>query len=1110
MRTVSVRLMADAANFTRAIRGARNDVKGLVGELQRADKNGNLDELTSMATGLGIGLVGAAGAAVKFSMDFEKQMSAVKAATHASAAEIDALKKASIQAGKDTQFSATEAAKGVEELAKAGVSTADILGGGLKGALDLAAAGQLEVGQAAETAASALTQFKLKGQDVPHVADLLAAAAGKAQGSVADMSAALNQAGLIAAQTGLSIEDTTGTLAAFANAGLLGSDAGTSFKTMLQALQAPSGKTKELMDDLGISAYDVQGNFIGITALAGQLKTQLSKLTPELRANAMAQIFGSDATRAASILYEQGQAGIQQWIDKTNDAGYAAETAAIKTDNLAGDLERLKGALETQAIQAGGGLTEGLRVLTKSAEALVETAGKLPPALTGTLTVMAAVGGALILAGVAWVKARTAIAATVVELNAVGPAGARAAVGLQAASKWAGRAAVAFIGLEVAGAVFDKLGNSAVNVTKLTAALQDYATTGKMTQGLTDEFGKDLDDLALIAGSAEAATHGFWGSLNDLTSAVPGVSSVVDSMNESIQGTSFNDATDRMKALDESFTAFIATQKDAKKAGELWNQILVKSGLDTQQLQALLPQASAAMTELQKTSHGAAGAQGQLAATSGKTTEQLEKEKEAAEKLAEAFDDLFDQYMSADKAAIEYQRTLKSTNAELRRGKKTLSESTEEGQKNRESVLDMIDAIKDQRDANVRGGMAVADADKKYRAQIGTLGRTMEKLGFTRKEVEKLIGKYRDVPNKVGTSIETPGLPKSRDGIKGYKKQLDSLTRQIKTSVTVTGDAAAYKKLERLLVAQQAAKKGISVSAAQSAFNKNARGFHGGGYTGDGGVREPAGVVHGKEWVIKADSTAKIRRKVPGLLEELNATGQVPGYAGGGLVMPFRVNASMTKVISMAEALSKVAPSFGNWPSSPGAQRGDSGVWRKVVQLIKSGPRMGSFGNGYRPGDPKWHGSGRAVDWMGYNMDPLARYLAAKRPLELIHRTRSRDYAYTRGRNMGSFNGALMNAHRNHIHIAMQNGGVINEHVVGVGKSGATYEFGEGGRPETVVPGIPQQMAGTGGGKTVVNHVTFAPTIVIQGANQSPQQIAAAVDRRLGAQFNQMARGMSG
>lgn len=121
----------------------------------------------------------------------------------------------------------------------------------------------------------------------------------------------------------------------------------------------------------------------------------------------------------------------------------------------------------------------------------------------------------------------------------------------------------------------------------------------------------------------------------------------------------------------------------------------------------------------------------------------------------------------------------------------------------------------------------------------------------------------------------------------------------------------------------------------------------------------------------------------------------------------------------------KNAVSFGSYPSSPGAQRGDSGVWRSVVKLIKSGPKMGSFGNAYRPGDPLWHGSGRAVDWMGYNMDPLAAFLASKKPLELIHRTKKRDYAYTRGRDKGSFNNSLMEAHRNHIHVAMDNGGVI-------------------------------------------------------------------------------------
>jgi hypothetical protein len=110
--------------------------------------------------------------------------------------------------------------------------------------------------------------------------------------------------------------------------------------------------------------------------------------------------------------------------------------------------------------------------------------------------------------------------------------------------------------------------------------------------------------------------------------------------------------------------------------------------------------------------------------------------------------------------------------------------------------------------------------------------------------------------------------------------------------------------------------------------------------------------VHADEFVIKKESRQKIERRNPGLLSEMNATGQLPGTRPAVLVMPFPVNASMTKVMTMAEAMSKVmAPgSFGNWPSSPSAQRGDSGVWRKVVALIKStGPMSGSSGTPTAP-----------------------------------------------------------------------------------------------------------------------------------------------------------------
>ena len=367
-RTVVYRLMVEASQF-KAQMAAAGQAAQQTGQQIDTGVSRGAGRASKALDLLGVSAVGAAAMVgvkvVTAAADFEQAMSGVQAATHESASNMEALRDAALSAGAQTAFSATEAAAGIENLAKAGISTQDILGGGLAGALDLAAAGQLGVADASEIAATALTQFKLSGEDVPHVADLLAAGAGKAQGEVTDLAQALKQSGLVASQMGLSVEETTGTLAAFAEAGLLGSDAGTSFRTMLLRMANPTKQSADLMAQLGINAYDANGAFVGMESLAGQLQTAFEGKTQAERDSAMATIFGSDAIRAAAVLYENGSEGVAGWTDKVNDAGYAAGTAAIQMDNLRGDVEELQGALETAFIQEGSEDLGGLRGLTQ-------------------------------------------------------------------------------------------------------------------------------------------------------------------------------------------------------------------------------------------------------------------------------------------------------------------------------------------------------------------------------------------------------------------------------------------------------------------------------------------------------------------------------------------------------------------------------------------------------------------------------------------------------------------------------------------------------------------------------------------------------------------------
>jgi TP901 family phage tail tape measure protein len=1052
LRTVGVRLVAEVSDYQRKMRDAGRATADFRNEMDKAAKGGQLDAVADGAAVAGIALVGMAGAAVKLSMDYEKAMSAVGAATRASSAEMEQLREATLQAGKDTQYSATKAAEATTELAKAGVATADILGGGLDGALDLAAAGQLDVAEAAETAASAMVQFKLKGKDLPHVADLLAAAAGKAQGTVHDMGMALNQAGLVAAQTGLTIEETTGGLAAFASAGLTGSDAGTSFKQMLLMLQAPSGKTKELMDELGISAYDSSGQFIGLAALAQQLRDKMAKLTPELRANAMAQIFGADAVRGASILYEQGGKGIDEWITKVNDAGFASETAAKLTDNLAGDLERLKGSLETLAIESGGGANSGLRVIAQSAEALVDEIGQLPPAVTGTMTVLAALSGGLMLGAAGWVKMRRSNADALEELRGTGPAGEKAARGLEATTKWAGRAAGAFLAFEAAQAGISAFQTDLnPQIEALSTGLADYATSGKLAGESSRLLGDDLSQLdGVFQILARDTAKDSWarGLQGGLESIIPGLDGAEGSLART---------TERVRSMDQALAQLVSggQAKQAQEAFDRLAQTLAVDGVTMEDFRKQFPQYAAAVEVAGKETVKTADSLDQYVAAA-------EQAKDQTEALNKQFEDLFNQQMSADRAVLKLKESTVSLTAELTTGARTLSLNKEEGRKNRAAVLDQIEAIEDLRQARVDEGETLDEASRKYDKDIDGLKRSMRQAGFTKKEINELVGAYEEIPGTVNTKVSS------------------------------TGVAVTEAQLQRLSVYQQALKKGV----IPKGFHGPIRGEDGkwyaeGGWTGPGGKWDPAGLVHADEYVIRKESRQRIERQQPGLLDEMNATGQVPGYARGGRVAmwPFPATAGMTRIPSRSEVAAAVTPDFGSWPSSPSAQRGDSGVWRQVLALIKSGPDTGSFGNAYRPGDPKWHGSGRAVDWMGYNQDALASFLAAKRPLELIHRTRNRDYAYTRGVNKGSFNGALMEAHRNHIHIAMKDGGVIREPVFGIGASGNSYSFGENWQPERVVP---MSGAGGGGGNSV--------TIVLQnhGVISSPMEaenwLAAGVD----------------
>lgn len=651
-----------------------------------------MERVGAIATVVGAATLAGVGMAVKAYADFDKQMSVVDSATHETTENMGKLRQAAIDAGADTAFSAVDAGRGIEELAKAGVSTTDILGGGLAGSLNLAAAGSLGVGEAAEIAASALTQFKLSGDKVPHIADLLAAGAGKAQGSVQDLGAALNQSGLVAASTGMSIEETTGTLAAFAKAGLTGSDSGTSFKTMLMSLNPKSKEAAQLMDELGIHAYDASGKFVGMAKYADILQNALKNKSDQERNAALQTIFGSDAVRAANIVYENGAAGITEWTNKVNEAGFAADTAARMQNNLAGDLEKLGGSFDTVLIQSGSGANEVLRGLVQGLEGLVDAVGKVPAPVLGVGTALAALvgGAALVVGGLITVIPK--INDTRKALDELAPAGGKARSALDKVGK-----AVEGIGaFATAGILLGKLAEADymskidTGMGRIAKALAEVSTSGPGAKTALDEVFKDRDggDLINTVTDLDSAIKRTFNrdagqQFNDWgESLVNGMSGIKGS--SQILGESF-------ERLDKGLAELVTGGKseDAAKSFDRIKEAADKQGVSVDDLKKKFPQYADALNQAEAASKTAAAetdkAKGSIEGLGGAATGTAP----LTEEVSKALEDIG---LTADGAVVNLD---KFTSALINAGLLTLSarDATAKFDEGLDSLKGKIDEI---------------------------------------------------------------------------------------------------------------------------------------------------------------------------------------------------------------------------------------------------------------------------------------------------------------------------------------------------------------------------------------------------------------------------------
>lgn len=315
----------------------------------------------------GAAIVGVAAASANVGTVFESQMSTVAAISGAVGDEFVALEEKAKEMGATTQFSATEAGQAMEYMAMAGWKSSDMVDG-IAGIMNLAAASGEDLASTSDIVTDALTAFGMTASESGRFADVLAAASSNANTNVSMLGESFKYVAPLAGTLGYTAKDTSIALGLMANAGIKGSQAGTSLKTAIANMSAPTAKQAAAMQKLGISLLDSEGGMKDLREVMMDMRTRFAGLSESEQTAAASMIFGKEAMSGMLAIINASETDFGKLTAAIDDSAGAAERmAAVRLDNLEGDITLLKSGLEGLGIEIYQGMNAPMREAAQKA-----------------------------------------------------------------------------------------------------------------------------------------------------------------------------------------------------------------------------------------------------------------------------------------------------------------------------------------------------------------------------------------------------------------------------------------------------------------------------------------------------------------------------------------------------------------------------------------------------------------------------------------------------------------------------------------------------------------------------------------------------------------------
>ena len=357
--------------------------------------NATIASTAPYASGVGMALGAGLAKSITIGAAFESDMAKVAAVSRASDEQLKQLTSTARKLGAETQWSASEAAQGMQYLAMAGFKTNEIIET-MPGMLNLASAGAIDLASASDIASNILTGFGLNASDMNRVGDVLTNTFTQSNTTLQGLGATMKYAAPVAKAMGVSIEQAAAMAGKLGDAGIQGEMAGTTLRSVLLRLSAPSEKAAVALDALGVKTTDANGKMKSFPAILKELNAAMSGMSESARANFTKTIFETEAMSGALVLMEQaGSGALDKFIGAVQDVGSAESVASKQIDNLKGDVTILNSAMQEMALKIYDSVKPALRAFAQQATEIVTKIGAWAKENPGLVQKIVAVAGAV-------------------------------------------------------------------------------------------------------------------------------------------------------------------------------------------------------------------------------------------------------------------------------------------------------------------------------------------------------------------------------------------------------------------------------------------------------------------------------------------------------------------------------------------------------------------------------------------------------------------------------------------------------------------------------------------------------------------------------------------